>query len=178
MDDFWSSLRLLPDPPTDNGNQQAAVLAAVYEDGDDLRVVLIRRPLHMPTHGGDVAFPGGKPEPGEQPLDTALREAREEVGIEPDSVEVLGYLPAVHTVSYPRLVVPVVGRLAAVPSLRLDPNEVDRVHTPSIGYLLDESRWRSEQWRGHEVYLFDLDGDTLWGATARMVRRLIGLEAF
>ena len=178
MDDFWRSLRLLPDPPVDNGNQQAAVLAAVYEDGDDLRVILIRRPLHMPTHGGDVAFPGGKPEPGERPLDTALREAREEVGIEPESVEVLGYLPGVHTVSYPRLVVPVVARLAAVPSLRPDPNEVDRVHTPSIRHLLDESRWRSKQWRGHQVYLFDLDGDTLWGATARMVRRLIGLEGF
>lgn len=178
MDDFWSSLRLLPDPPTGNGSQQAAVLAAVYEDGGDPRVVLIRRPLHMPTHGGDVAFPGGKPEPGEQPLDTALREAREEVGIEPESVEVLGYLPAVHTVSYPRLVVPVVARLAAAPDLRPDPNEVDRVHTPSIRSLLDESRWRSKRWRGHEVYLFDLDGDTLWGATARMVRRLIGLEGF
>ena len=74
--------------------------------------------------------------------------------------------------------VPVVARLAAVPSLRPDPNEVDRVHTPSINSLLDESRWRSKQWRGHQVYLFDLDGDTLWGATARMVRRLIGLDGF
>lgn len=178
MDHPWSPARLLPEPPTGYGTRQAAVLAPVYEDRDDFRLVLIRRPLHMPTHGGDVAFPGGKPEPGERPLDTALREAREEVGIDPDAVEVLGYLPAIHTVSYPLLVVPVVGRLAGVPSLRPDPNEVDRIHTPTVGSLLDETRWRSKSWRGHQVYMFDLDGDTLWGATARMVRRLIGLEPY
>ena len=178
MDDPWKPAGLLRDPPHDNGVRQAAVLAPLYEDGDDLRLVLIRRPLHMPTHGGDIAFPGGKPQPGERPLDTALREAREEVGIEPATVEVLGYLPAIHTVSYPLLVVPVVGRLPGVPSLRPDPNEVDRIHTPTIGFLLDETRWRSKSWRGHQVFLFDLDGDTLWGATARMVRRLIGLESY
>ncbi len=178
MDDSWNPGRLLPDPPSGEGTQQAAVLAPLYEDGDDLRLVLIRRPLHMPTHGGDVAFPGGKPQRGERPLDTALREAREEVGIEPGTVEVLGYLPAIHTVSYPLLVVPVVGMLPGVPSLRPDPNEVDRIHTPTMSSLLDVTRWHSKSWRGHQVFVFDLDGDTLWGATARMVRRLIGLETY
>lgn len=178
MDHPWNPARLLPEPPTGNGAQQAAVLAPLYEDGDDLRLVLTRRPLHMPTHGGDIAFPGGKPQPGERPLDTALREAREEVGIEPATVEVLGYLPAIHTVSYPLLVVPVVGWLSGVPRLCPDANEVDRIHTPTVDSLLDETRWRSKSWKGHQVFVFDLDGDTLWGATARMVRRLIGLEPY
>ena len=111
-------------------------------------------------------------------LGDALREAREEVGIDPEGVEVLGYLPAIHTVTYPRMVVPVVGRLDGVPDLVPDPNEVDRILTPSIRLLEDESRWRSEQWNGRAVYFFDIDGDVLWGATARMVRHLLGLGGY
>ena len=141
-------------------------------------MILIRRPDHMPTHGGDLAFPGGKPEPGEDPLETALREAREEVGIDPSAVEILGYLPAIHTVTYPRMVVPVVGRLAGVPGLVPDPNEVDRVLTPSVRSLGDESRWRTEQWNGRVIYFFDIDGEVLWGATARMVRCLLGMDNY
>ncbi len=178
MKDFWQSLHLHPQPPPDSPVQRAAVLAPLYPDGEEIRMVLIRRPVHMPTHGGDLAFPGGKPEAGEIPLDTALREAHEEVGIDPEDVEVLGYLPAIHTVTYPRMVVPVVGRLPGVPDLVPDPNEVDRILTPSIRSLRAESRWRVEDWNGRPVYFFDIDGDVLWGATARMVRSLLGLGGY
>ncbi len=175
MKDIGRLPGLLAGPP-EGGGPRAAVLAPIYEDGGAARLILIRRPVHMPTHGGDLAFPGGKPRPGESPLDTALREAREEVGIDPAQVEVLGYLPAVHTVSYPLMVVPVVGRLGGVPELTPDPNEVDGVLTPSLELLRDERRWRAEQWNGRTVHFFDLGGDVLWGATAWMVRRLIGLN--
>ena len=178
MKEDWESLELVPEPPPDGVRQRAAVLAPLYQDGEEVRTVLIRRPVHMPTHGGDLAFPGGKPEPGESPLDTALREAREEVGIDPDDVEVLGYLPAIHTVTYPRMVVPVVGRLSSVPDLVPDPNEVDRILTPSVSSLRAESRWRVEDWNGRPVYFFEIDGDVLWGATARMVRSLLGLGGY
>ncbi|MCY4371299.1 MAG: CoA pyrophosphatase [bacterium] len=165
-----------PPPPSDV--PQAAVLAPLYRDGEDIRTILIRRPDHMPTHGGDLAFPGGKPEPDEGPLDTALREAREEVGIDPADVEILGYLPPIHTVTYPRMVVPVVGRLRGTPELIPDPNEVDRIHTPSIASLRNQARWRVEDWNGRSVYFFDIDGDVLWGATARMVRSLLGMGGY
>ena len=178
MTDDWSFPRLLTEPPPGGGLPRAAVLAPLYRDGRDIRVILIRRPIHMPTHGGDVAFPGGKPHTGEGPLDTALREAQEEVGIDPAGVEILGYLPAIHTVTYPRMVVPVVGRLAAVPELVPDPNEVDRILTPSLRSLEDESCWRTEQWNGRSIYFFDIDGDVLWGATARMVRCLLGMGGY
>jgi len=178
MKDTWESLQLCPEPPPESVTQSAAVLAPLYRDGQEIRMVLIRRPVHMPTHGGDLAFPGGRPEVGESALDTALREAREEVGIDPEDVEVLGYLPAIHTVTYPRMVVPVVGRLPAVPHLVPDPNEVDRILMPSVSALRAESRWRVEDWNGRPVYFFDIDGDVLWGATAKMVRSLLGLGGY
>lgn len=178
MTDRWGSLTMSSRPPPRTDVPQAAVLAPFYQDGADIRTILIRRPDHMPTHGGDLAFPGGKPEPDESPLDTALREAREEVGIEPADVEILGYLPPIHTVTYPRMVVPVVGRLPGIPELFPDPNEVDRILTPSIASLRDEDRWRVENWNGRAVYFFDIDGDVLWGATARMVRSLLGLGGY
>lgn len=178
MNDDWESFQLCPEPPPEGAQQRAAVLAPLYEDGAEIRMVLIRRPVHMPTHGGDLAFPGGKPEAGEKPLDTALREAHEEVGIEPADVEVLGYLPAIHTVTYPRMVVPVVGRLSGIPALIPDPNEVDRILTPSVSSLRAESRWRVEDWNGRPIHFFDIDDDVLWGATARMVRSLLGLGGY
>ena len=178
MADRWNSLTIDPRQPPPANAPQAAVLAPLYPDGKDIRTILIRRPDHMPTHGGDLAFPGGKPEPNEGPLETALREAREEVGIDPAHVEILGYLPPIHTVTYPRMVVPVVGRLPGIPELIPDPNEVDRILTPSISSLRDQARWRVENWKGRSVYFFDIDGDVLWGATARMVRSLLGLGGY
>lgn len=178
MRDRWDSLTMYPRPSRSTDVPVAAVLAPLYRDGDAIRMVLIRRPDHMPTHGGDLAFPGGKPKPGETPLETALREAREEVGIDPRDVEILGYLPPIHTVTYPRMVVPVVGRLPGIPRLIPDPNEVDRILTPSVASLRDRTRWRVENRAGRTVYFLDIEGDVLWGATAKMVRRLLGLGGY
>ena len=172
----WPPTGLSSMPPPDEGIPRAAVLAALFEDEGTTRLVLTKRPMHMPTHPGDLAFPGGKPRPGETPLDTALREAEEEVGIDSSTVEVLGYLPEIHTVSYTRMVVPVVGRLTSVPVLVPDPNEVDLVLTPELDAFRDESKWQAEDWNGRAIHFFDVDGEVLWGATARMVRQLVGLD--
>lgn len=155
----------------------AAVLVAVYtDDRGDLRTVITKRSETMPTHGGHLSFPGGRPHPGDDgPVSTALREAEEEVGITPGDVDVLGYLAPVDTVQYPRPVVPVVGRLPGEPQLRPDPREVVRVLTPGLVDLADEARWRREPWNGRLLWFTDLDGDVLWGATAAMVRSLLGL---
>lgn len=172
----WLTPQLADTPSQEDGNGRAAVLAALFEDDGVARLVLTKRPMHMPTHAGDLAFPGGKPRPGETPVQTALREAEEEVGIDPASVEVLGYLHEIHTVSYAKMVVPVVARLASVPDLVPDPSEVDKVLTPDIEIFRDEASWRIEEWRGRPIHFFDVDGEVLWGATARMVRQLVGLE--
>ena len=170
-------LHLIDTYPEPTDRPLAAVLAPLfYDDEGELRVVLIKRPDTMPTHAGHIAFPGGRPHSGDRgPVETALREAHEEVGIEPDSVEVLGFLPAIDTVELSLLVVPVVGRVRT--PLRLVPSEreVARLHTPRLEDLANLDKWWSIPWNDWEVWYYDLDGDTLWGATAMMVRQLVGL---
>jgi 8-oxo-dGTP pyrophosphatase MutT (NUDIX family) len=171
-------LQLLADLPLADGKPKAAVLVPLFEDeAGDMRVLLIKRPDTMPTHAGHIAFPGGRPDPGDRdPVHTALREAEEEVGLPQDAVEVIGYLPVVDTVEFPILVHPVVGIFDRNLTLTPSPREVIKMHTPRLIDLAEADRWVFEIWRDRRVWFFDLDGDMLWGATGRMVRRLVGLE--
>lgn len=175
---MWDQLHFTNDYPEPDGRPMAAVLAPLYEDEEgEIRVVLTKRPDTMPTHAGHVAFPGGRPDPGDKgPVETALREAHEEVGIESSQVEVLGFLPPVDTVEFSLLVVPVVGRVSTPLGLVPSEREVARVYTPRVRDLADPERWWHVPWNGWRVWYYDLEGDTLWGATARMVRYLVGLE--
>ncbi len=174
---MWDRLHLIEDVPVESSGTMAAVLAALYEDDEgDVRVVLTKRPDTMPTHAGHISFPGGRSHPEDAgPVDTALREAHEEVGIERDRVAILGFLPPIDTVEFKPWVVPVVGRVATPLLLVPSEREVARIHTPRLLDLADESRWWHVPWDGHQVWYYDLDGDTLWGATARMIRTLLGL---
>lgn len=173
---MWDRLHLVDEAPSVEGSHLAAVLAPLFEDeAGEVRIVLTKRPETMPTHAGHISFPGGRAHPDDTgPVDTALREAFEEVGIERDKVQILGFLPAIDTVEFKPWVIPVVGRVAS--PLRLVPSEreVARIHTPRLEDLADESRWWHVPWNGYQVWYYDLDGDTLWGATARMVRSLLG----
>lgn len=176
---MWDLLHLVGEPPPGDGDR-AAVLIAIYDDEDeDTRLVLTKRTDTMPTHAGHIAFPGGRPHPDDDgPVATALREASEEVGIDPDDVEVIGFLPPIDTVQFRHMVVPVVGRLSGRPELRPSPREVVRVYEPTLADLADDAAWRMEDWNGHHVWFYDLDGDDLWGATAMMTRRLLGLGTY
>jgi 8-oxo-dGTP pyrophosphatase MutT (NUDIX family) len=174
---MWDRLHVSHDVPVLGDEPVAAVLAALYEDDDGLvRIVLTKRPDTMPTHAGHISLPGGRAHPSDNgPVDTALREAHEEVGIEPSTVQVLGYLPPLDTVEFKPWVVPIVGRLTPPVLLIPSQREVARIYTPPLEELADNARWWSVPWNGHEVWYYDLGGDTLWGATARMVRSLVGL---
>ena len=98
------------------------------------------------------------------------------MGIPPDDVAVIGLLPAIHTVEFSLLVVPVVGRLPGVPDLVPSEREVALVLEPRLEDLAEPDRWRFEQWQGRQIWFYDLDGEILWGATAWMMRQLLGLE--
>ena len=175
---MWDDIRVLDDYPEPEDRPMAAVLAALYEDDrGEVRAVLTKRPDTMPTHAGHIAFPGGRPHPEDDgPVATALREAEEEVGINAHQVEVLGFLPPIDTVEFSLLVIPVVARVSTPLGLVPSEREVAKVYTPLLRDLADASRWWHVPWNGFEVWYYDLDGDTLWGATARMVRQLVGLE--
>jgi 8-oxo-dGTP pyrophosphatase MutT (NUDIX family) len=175
---MWSTIKYVDSYPESGDLPMAAVLAPLFEDDlGKIRVVLTKRPDTMPTHAGHISFPGGRPENGDDgPVGTALREAHEEVGIEPSQVEVLGFLPPIDTVEFKLLVVPVVGRIATPLGLVPSEREVAKVYTPLLSDLADPDRWWHVPWEGWKVWYYDLDGDTLWGATARMVRQMVGLD--
>lgn len=166
-----------PDPGHVDGRPPAAVLAPLYDTDDGANLILTRRAWHMRSHTGEVSFPGGRYEPLDADLRaTALRETHEEIGLDPALVEVVGRLPQLTTVSSPAAIVPYVGTLARRPTLLADPGEVDEVLDVSIRELLDPDIYREEIWMRDgvefEVTFFELRGDTLWGATARMLRSL------
>lgn len=175
---MWKDLKIVAGYPEPGDRPMAAVLAPLFEDETGrIRVVLTKRPDSMPTHAGHIAFPGGRPSPQDDgPVATALREAQEEVGIDPDQVDVLGFLPPIDTVEFTLLVVPVVARVKTPLGLVPSEREVAKVYTPLLADLADASRWWHVPWNGWKVWYYDLEGDTLWGATARMVRQLVGLE--
>ncbi len=175
---MWDSITFVDSYPDPGDRPMAAVLAALYEDEEGrVRVVLTKRADSMPTHAGHISFPGGRPDPMDRgPVDTALREAHEEVGIHPSQVEVLGFLPPIDTVEFSLLVVPVIGRVSTPLGLVPSQREVAKIYTPLVSDLADEDRWWFVPWNGWEVWYYDLEGDTLWGATARMVRLMVGLD--
>lgn len=173
--DTWSLLRALP-PVVDPPGAEYAVLVPLYQDADgDIRVVLTRRPDHMSTHPGDVVFPGGHREDGEEPVATAKREAWEEIGLPPENIlEILGGLTPVTARNRRKPIVPVVARIERPATLVANPAEVDIIIEPALSELLDEERWVVRDWYGHRLWFFEFPDGILWGATAFMMRDLLG----
>lgn len=167
----------IPSPREPFAEQAAAVLAGLYEHQDDLWIVLTRRSRHLRVHQGEVSFPGGRQDPGEDLLTTALREAEEEVALDPGIVQPIGELDHLTTFSSNSFIVPYVAALPHRPILRPNPGEVDAVLHVPVSELLDhqrEERW----WLGgtyRPIIFYDLMGDTVWGATGAMLRQLLGI---
>lgn len=172
-------LETAPVAERETDNRPAAVLCAVFDDADgQAHVVLTRRSARMRSHTGEVSLPGGRLEPGESPVMAALREADEEVGIDPGSVEVVGRLSPVSTRRNPSAITPFVGILAAPPVLRPNLDEVERAFTVPLAELYRSDCYHEELWEGPDgaersVSFFDVIGDTVWGATGRMLCELL-----
>ncbi|WP_339830383.1 CoA pyrophosphatase [uncultured Parvibaculum sp.] len=153
----------------------AAVLVPVVEHAHGAHVLLTRRADHLGTHSGQVAFPGGKIDPGETPAEAALREAEEEVGLARAHVDVAGYLDAYETGTGFRIL-PVVAFVTPGFSLTISPHEVAEAFEVPFDFLMDPANHKrhSAVWRGkrREYYAMPYNGHYIWGATAGMLKNM------
>lgn len=149
----------------------AAVLVPLVWHADEWHLLFTRRTDIVESHKGQVSFPGGACDEGETtPEETALREAEEEIGIQPDGVKILGRLTNLVTITYFR-VTPVVGVVRWPAVFRVGEHEVARIFTMPVSWLANPAnRWQFElPGTGRSLIAFHpYDGELLWGATARM----------
>jgi 8-oxo-dGTP pyrophosphatase MutT (NUDIX family) len=160
----------------------SAVLIPIFEDEGESWILFTRRAQEMRRHRGEVSFPGGRrDDTDESLLATALREAHEEIGLDPAAVEIVGELAPIATFSSRTMIHPYVGLLAGRPlDLVPNPAEVELVLTVPVRELLAPDTFREEIWnrpdRGYtRMPFFEVVGDTIWGATGYFVFELLAL---
>lgn len=165
-----------------NTARPSGVLLLFYaDDHQDVRLVLMERTQDGSAHSGQISFPGGKKEPEDADmLQTALREAHEEVGIKASEVEVLCklselYIPPSHFLVYPYL-----GFMPSAPDFLADPSEVASILTPRLSELLDPTNSRllqvkSSRYGAMDVPCYSVDGHNIWGATAMILSEALAL---
>jgi 8-oxo-dGTP pyrophosphatase MutT (NUDIX family) len=155
----------------------AAVLVPVIEEPEPA-ILFTLRAAHLSRHAGEMSFPGGVQEPGEALVDTALREASEEIGLDPLEPDVLGALPPIHTRVSGFLIVPWVAALFAAPVLAASDHEIEAIVQLPVARLgaversmelpVDDGR----TWTG---WAYEVDGTTVWGATGWILHTFLEL---
>jgi mutator protein MutT len=165
-----------PTPPTE-ALRVSAVLVALADGPDGAEVLLTRRSETMRSHRGEISFPGGRVDSGETFETAALREAREEVALDPSVVHLHGRLDAISTMVTRSFIVPVVGTVDHQPVLHPAADEVERIMWVPLAELTRTDTFREEVWDSSGVvrtmYFFELDDETIWGATARVLHQLL-----
>lgn len=153
---------------------EAAVLIAVT-DGDEPGIILTQRPRDMRDHPGQVAFPGGKVDPGENAIEAALREAHEEIALDPSLVRVIGTTDRYKT-GTGFDVTPVLGVVPHGLELTPNPTEVEDWFEAPLSLLLQQENWTEHEvfWRGAMRRYLEMDyqGFRIWGVTAAIISNL------
>jgi 8-oxo-dGTP pyrophosphatase MutT (NUDIX family) len=155
-------------------SRPAAVLVPIFEsDRGEANVILTKRPDTMPTHQGEVSFPGGGVRAGadESLLDAALRETKEEIGLPRSAVDVVAELDTLATVGSRFTITPYVGLVDPLPQLVPHPGEVVKILEVPMSELLADGTYREEHWGSSDrvISFFELPDETVWGATARIL---------
>ena len=171
--------------PRTRTRANAAVLAVLFEEAGEARLILTRRASHLRSHRGEVSFPGGRLDPGEDAPRAALREAHEEIALNPAQVSIEGWIHPVMTVVSASLITPLVATVPSRPHVVASPAEVERVFDVPLRDLADPEVFHEERWSfpGHPVpgspdgsfpvWFFEVEGELIWGATARMIHELL-----
>ena len=159
--------------------KKAAVLLALFKKGKEWYFPLIRRPMHERNHPGQIALPGGAKEKDEELDYTAVREAFEEIGIEAQSVEIIGQLTPLPVPVSGYLIYPFIGILKKEPKWILNESEVDELIITKVSELIDDANYYSETWQLHgknvKVPHFRINNKVIWGATASVLNEFIDL---
>jgi 8-oxo-dGTP pyrophosphatase MutT (NUDIX family) len=173
--------------PPANRVVNAAVLAVLFEEEGEARLIFTRRSTTLRSHRGEVSFPGGRIDPGEDPPTAALREAYEEIALDPSRVTPEGWIHPVVTVVTGSLIMPIVATTPSRPHVVASPAEVERVFDVALRDLADLENFHEEHWRiagrttpgtiddSFTVWFFEVEGEMIWGATARMIHELLSL---
>lgn len=162
-------------PAFSEARHSAVLVTLSFERGPE--VLLTRRSMQLRNHRGEMSFPGGRMDPGESPTETALREAEEEVGLDPRSVRVIGELDHLNTVVSRSYIVPKVAVVDGRPDLRPASGEVERVMWVGLDELVSPLTHHSEVWgrppTDRLLHFFELEDETVWGATAHVLVDLL-----
>jgi 8-oxo-dGTP pyrophosphatase MutT (NUDIX family) len=158
---------------------RAAVLLPLVDRGEPY-LVFAKRTDRVGTHRGQISFPGGRVDASDAGfLDAALRESEEEIGLPRTAVEPLGALDDTETVATQFIITPFVGVVRAPVAWQPDGHEIEKVIEVPLTTLRDRANLRVEQReRGgvlHEVLFWDYQGETIWGATARILKQYLDL---
>jgi len=161
-----------------DGLVPAAVLLGITDP--DLRILFVKRSDRVAHHKGQISFPGGIVETWDgSRLETALREAQEEIGLPPDAVEILGSLDDTETNATQFVITPFVGLVRGSVTYIPDEREIERVLQLPLSGFLNPANFRVEQWerggRLQPVYFYEVEGEVVWGVTARILKEFLDL---
>lgn len=156
--------------------RNSAVLIPLIRKGQDIQIILTQRSNNLPSHAGQISFPGGKVDAkDESPVDTAYREANEEIGLSREEIEHLGYLD-ITTTGTNFMILPVVASISNNFVPKLNNNEVDSLVYLPLSYIADSNNLKlmNREINGEDrtFFVYEYDNYFIWGATARLLKAL------
>jgi 8-oxo-dGTP pyrophosphatase MutT (NUDIX family) len=167
-----------PEPDSSDGHPSSVLIPLYHDKSDILKVILTLRTDSI-RHAGQISFPGGRSDNDESPIDTALRETREEIGIPHRSISIIGSISPLYLYRSNNQITPVIGFLNEKPEFKPNPAEVQEVISVSLETLLNQDTLIWETWQlrniSCKVPYWNIHSTPLWGATAMIMSELLDL---